>query len=111
MARGKPAKVQQDALNSAREKSPLENIANALEVIEIEVPKDISLRFIHLFEPGNLEEKFTALQSNFKEELRYETIIDEILHNQKHYFHRWTRAAALHSLQFYRGKEKHHVRG
>ncbi|MES2620136.1 MAG: MFS transporter [Bacteroidota bacterium] len=83
-----------------------ESMANALEIIEIEVPKEISLRFIRLFEPGNLEEKYTALQSHFKEELKYETIVDEILHNQKHYFHRWTKAAALYSLNFYHGKDK-----
>lgn len=83
-----------------------ESMANALEVIEIEVPKEISLRFIRIFEPSTLEEKYNALQSYFKEELKYETIVDEILHNQKHYFHRWTKAAALHSLIFYHGKQK-----
>jgi hypothetical protein len=32
--------------------------------------------------------------------------MDNILNDRYHYFHRWTKAAALHSAIFYQGKEK-----
>ncbi len=83
-----------------------ESIANALEVIEIEVPKEISLKFNKLFEPGSVTEKCNAMQFDFKEHLTYEIIIDDILNNHHHHFHRWTKAAALHSVIFYKGTEK-----
>ncbi len=83
-----------------------EAIANALEVIEIEVPKEISLKFNKIFEPGAVGDKCNAMQPYFKEHLTYEKIIDTILNNRQHHYHRWTKAAALHSVIFYTGKEK-----
>lgn len=83
-----------------------ESIANALEVIEIEVPKDISLPFNKLFESGSIEEKCNSLQLSFKEQMSYEKIVDEILKDHKHYYHRWTKAAALYSTGEYSGAEK-----
>ena len=83
-----------------------ESIANALEVIEIEVPKEISLKFAKIFEPGNVSDKCAELKPYFKEELSYELIIDMVIHDKQHHFHRWTKAAALHSLIFYKGTQK-----
>ena len=83
-----------------------ESIANALEMIEIEVPKEISQGFIRLFEQGSTEEKYESLPSHSRENLTYEKIVDEILHNRNHHYHRWTRAAALYSLKAYSGKDK-----
>lgn len=83
-----------------------EGIANALEVIEIEVPKEISLKFNKIFEPGSIADKCNAMQAYFKEILTYEKIISDILSNHHHHYHRWTKAAALHSLSFYTGTEK-----
>lgn len=83
-----------------------ENIANALEVIEIEVPKEISLKFNKLFEPGTIDDKCNTMSAYFKEKLTYEAIVDDILDNVDYIFHRWTKAAALHSVIFYRGQEK-----
>ena len=83
-----------------------ESIANALEIIEIEVPKEISLNFIKIFEPGNVNDKCTALRGLFKEELTYEKIVETILNNKGHHYHRWTKAAALHSIIFYGGDKK-----
>lgn len=83
-----------------------EGIANALEVIEIEVPKEISLKFNKIFEPGTVGEKCNAMQVYFKEHLTYEKMVDDILNNKHHHYHRWTKAAALHSVIFYTGKEK-----
>ncbi len=83
-----------------------EGIANALEVIEIEVPKEISLKFNKIFEPGTIGDKCNAMQFYFKEQLTYEKMIDDILHNHHHHYHRWTKAAALHSVGFYTGIEK-----
>jgi AAA family ATP:ADP antiporter len=83
-----------------------EGIANALEIIEIEVPKDISLTFIKIFEPGSVEDKCNTLKGHYKTELSYEKIIDSILNNKRHHYHRWTKAAALHSIIFYQGEKK-----
>ncbi|MFN8322213.1 MAG: hypothetical protein U0T74_06095 [Chitinophagales bacterium] len=83
-----------------------ETIANAIEVIEIEVPKEISLRFNKIFEPGDVLQKCNSLKLGFKEQLSYETIINEILNDTSHYYHRWTKAAALHSVIFYKGTQK-----
>lgn len=83
-----------------------DGIATALEVIEIKVPKDISLRFNHLFETGTIEEKCNSLRAYFKEELNYTQIVDEIIHDRGYHFHRWTKAAALHSLIFYESENK-----
>ena len=83
-----------------------EGIANALEMIEIEVPKEISLKFNKIFEPGMVGDKCHAMQLYFKEQLTYEKIIDDILNNHHHHYHRWTKAAALHSVIFYKGNEK-----
>jgi AAA family ATP:ADP antiporter len=83
-----------------------EGIANALEVIEIEVPKEISLKFNKIFEPGTIGDKCNAMKVYFKEQLTYEKIIDDILHNHHHHYHRWTKAAALHSVGFYTGAKK-----
>ncbi len=83
-----------------------ESIANALEIIEIEVPKEISLNFIKIFEPGNVKDKCMALKGLFKEELTYEKIVETILTSKGHHYHRWTKAAVLHSVIFYEGSKK-----
>jgi hypothetical protein len=83
-----------------------ENVANALEIIELETPQDISLQFIRVFEPGNTADKCGQLFAYFTETLNFEGIMDDIL-NETHYgFHRWTKAAALYSLTDYKGGNK-----
>ncbi len=83
-----------------------ESIANALEILEIEVHKDMSLKFIKVFEPGEINEKCASLVTYFKDKLAYEMVIDEILNDTYHHYHRWTKAAALHSVIFYKGSHK-----
>jgi AAA family ATP:ADP antiporter len=83
-----------------------ENIANALEMIEIEIPKEISLRFAKTFEPGTVSEKCADLKIYFNELIHYALIIDEILNDKYYQFHRWTKATALYSLAHYKGQEK-----
>lgn len=83
-----------------------ENIANALEIIEIEVPKDISLLFARVFEPGPIADKCHELKPYFKDDFHYERIIEHILNNQNHHYHRWTKAAALHTVISYNGNQK-----
>ncbi|MDB5284307.1 MAG: hypothetical protein JWO06_3382, partial [Bacteroidota bacterium] len=73
---------------------------------EIEVPKEISLKFAKIFEPGNVNDKCAELKVYFKEELSYETIVEMVLHSKQHHFHRWTKAAALHTVIFYQGVQK-----
>ncbi len=83
-----------------------ENIANALEVIEMEVPKDISVVFAKVYEPGSVNDKCAALRDHFKEELNYEKVMEDILYDGHYSFHRWTKAAATYSLIFYKGTSK-----
>lgn len=83
-----------------------ESIANALEIVEIEVPKEISLRFIVAFEPADVSERCHALRQYFKESLSYEKIIDEVLNDKAYHYHRWTKATALYSLVNYSGAQK-----
>ena len=91
---------------SAFQQKNKESIANALEILEIEVQKDMSLKFIKAFEPGEIHEKCAALSGYFKETLAYENIVSDILNDTHHHYHRWTKAAALHSVIFYKGTHK-----
>ncbi len=83
-----------------------DSIANALEVIEIEVPKEISLLFIRLFEPGDVAEKCRALERNNKHTITFEKMMDELFSSNDYHFHRWTKATALHALIFYKGANR-----
>lgn len=83
-----------------------ENVANALEIIEIELPKEIGLHFIKLYEPGDFADKVTTLSTYQTEALSYETIIDDVLHHTHHHYHRWTRAAAVYSTIFQQSPKK-----
>ncbi|MBK7147712.1 MAG: HEAT repeat domain-containing protein [Bacteroidetes bacterium] len=83
-----------------------DSIANALEVIEIEVPKEISLLFIRLFESGDVAEKCRVLERNHKLGMTFEKVMDEIFAGQAYHFHRWTKATALHALIFYKGADR-----
>jgi hypothetical protein len=75
-----------------------ENIANALEIIEIEVPMEISLLFIRIFEPAKTNDKCMQLTAHFNESLAYPDIMDDILNEKTYSYHRWTKATALYSL-------------
>jgi len=83
-----------------------ESVANALEVIEIEVPKEISLKFNKIFEPGQVHDKCITLKVYYKDTPDYKDIIGSILNDKSFHFHRWTKAAALYSTIFYKGEEK-----
>jgi ATP/ADP translocase len=83
-----------------------EAIANALEVIEIEVPKEISLRFNRIFEPGTIADKCNAMEIYFKEKMSFEKMITEILNNHQHHYHRWTKAAAVYCINVYQGEQR-----
>lgn len=62
-----------------------DTIANALEVFEIEVDKDISLRFIELFEPNDM--KIKSLKFNDKSNSSYtENDIFQIIIYDEIYF-------------------------
>lgn len=83
-----------------------ESVANALEIIEIEVPKEISLKFIKIFEPASIDDKCASLKAYYKNNPFYPDIVDTVLNDKNYHFHRWTKAAALYSSIFYNGNEK-----
>jgi AAA family ATP:ADP antiporter len=75
-----------------------ENVANALEIIEIGLPNDIALHFIKIFEPGSASDRCMQLTAYFSETLNKERMLDDILNEASYNFHRWTKATALYSL-------------
>ncbi|MFZ1571569.1 MAG: hypothetical protein WAT89_02400, partial [Candidatus Kapaibacterium sp.] len=83
-----------------------DTIANALEVFEIEVDKDISLRFIELFEPNDM--KIKSLKFNDKSNSSYteNDIFQIIIYDEIYFFDRWTKAACTYSLNEYHGNNK-----
>ncbi len=83
-----------------------ESIANALEIIEIAIPKEFSLQFNKLFDTTSNAERLQNLGALHHSTLNYELLMDEIFMNKNFEYHRWTKAAALHSLIFYKGKDR-----
>lgn len=83
-----------------------ESIANALELIEVSVPKDIASTFIKIYESSEAQERVLQVKPANAIDWTYETILDEIMNDSKWHYHRWTKAAALHSLIFYKGFKK-----
>jgi len=72
-----------------------EAIANAMEIIEIELPKEISIPFVKLFEHAG-EQTIYSSKNNVSEHTHLATTVLDILSNQSFYYHRWTKAAAIY---------------
>lgn len=76
-----------------------ESIANAIEIIEIEVPKEFSVPFISLFENMNDMQKNETLQDEFMYQKKFADTICAILNNHFFHYHRWTKTAAIYSCK------------
>ena len=73
-----------------------EVIANALEIIEIEVSKEFSGQFILLFEDSDEAQKHTPQNEIYVQTNKYTSIVSDILTNHSFHYHRWTKAAAIY---------------
>jgi AAA family ATP:ADP antiporter len=74
-----------------------EAVANALEIIEIEVSKEFSGPFILLFEDSDEAQKHTPENEIYVQTNKFTSIVSDILTNHSFHYHRWTKAAAIYS--------------
>lgn len=84
-----------------------ESVANALEILEISLPKEISARFVAIYEQGNVSDRVKTLGSHFSFTYTLEEILNDVINDKSYIFHRWTKAAALYSLKHADVKNKH----
>ena len=75
-----------------------DGIANAMEIIELTVKKDIGKHFSRMFETGNVDQRCLTLHSLFKERSfnNPEQVMTRILSGQPIHFMDWTKACALY---------------
>jgi HEAT repeat protein len=85
---------------SARHK---DSIANALEIIELTVKKDIGRHFTILFETIDVEQRCNALRSLFTEKKfgHVEQILGRILSEKPIQYYNWTKACSMYISKKY----------
>jgi hypothetical protein len=85
---------------SARHK---DSIANALEIIELTVKKDIGRQFTILFETIDVEQRCNALRSLFTEKKfgHVEQILGRILSEKPIQYYNWTKACSMYISKKY----------
>jgi ATP:ADP antiporter, AAA family len=81
-----------------------ESMANAMEIIELTVKKDIGKSFNTMFEQTTLQQKCLALRSLFseKEFTQVEHILGRILSEKPILYYTWTKACSLYISKKYR---------
>ena len=84
-----------------------DSIANAMEIIELTVRKDIGKHFNTLFETIDIEQRCAALRSLFTEHQfgRVEHILERILSEKPIQYYNWTKACSMYISKKY----VHHV--
>jgi ATP:ADP antiporter, AAA family len=80
-----------------------ESIANAMEIIELTVKKDIGRQFNTLFETTSIEQRCIALRALFTEKQfsRVEHILGRILSEKPIQYYNWTKAFSLYISKKY----------
>ena len=75
-----------------------DSLANALEIIELTVKKDIGRNFNILFETIDVEQRCTALRSLFTEKQfgEIEQILVRILSEKPIHYYNWTKACSMY---------------
>jgi hypothetical protein len=75
-----------------------ESIANAMEIIELTVKKDIGRNFNLLFDTTSLDQKCSALRTLFSEKhyVQLEGVLARILSEQPISYQNWTKACSLY---------------
>ena len=81
-----------------------ESVANALELIQLAVPKNLSHLFCTMFEIASIKEKCLQLQRTMTEpKVNDAMLVKNILFDIDYTFNNWTKACVLYSL---RGREQ-----
>jgi hypothetical protein len=80
-----------------------ESVANAMEIIELTVKKDIGRQFNTMFEIAGIEERCNALRSLFTEKQyrEIEPILGRILSEKPVQYYDWTKACSLYISKKY----------
>jgi len=80
-----------------------ESIANAMEIIELTVKKDIGRQFNTMFETAGIEQRCIALRALFTEKQfsRVEHILGRILSEKPIQYYNWTKAFSLYIAKKY----------
>jgi hypothetical protein len=80
-----------------------ESIANAMEIIELTVKKDLGRQFNTLFETTGIEQRCASLRSLFTEKQfgQVEHILGRILSEKPILYYNWTKAFSLYISKKY----------
>lgn len=80
-----------------------ETIANAMEIIEVTVKKELSKYFCILFENSSIEERCNALRAIYKDSdfSKIDTVMQRILAEKPIRYHDWTTACTLYISRKY----------
>jgi len=75
-----------------------EAIANAMEIIELTVKKDIGKNFSKMFETSNIEQRCIALRSLLTEKQsgKIEQVLTKVLSEKPIFYLDWTKACSLY---------------
>jgi hypothetical protein len=76
-----------------------ESVANALEIIDLTLPKEISSKFILLYEQTPLQEKWLSLKAFIKEvPIDIDMLTAQVLESKNFHYNNWTKAVVLHDM-------------
>jgi len=75
-----------------------ENVANAMELLEITVKKEFAMPFNFLYEPGDIEQRLNSLKSFLPVEKigQAEYVLSKILTEKPILYNTWTKASTLY---------------
>jgi hypothetical protein len=76
-----------------------ESIANAQEIIDLTVPKEIGYKFNILFEQAPVIERMTLLKEHVQYALvSIDDLAKDILETEEFHYNHWTRAVVMHTM-------------
>ncbi|HLG39151.1 MAG TPA: hypothetical protein VI461_05755, partial [Chitinophagaceae bacterium] len=80
-----------------------DSIANAMELIEVTVKKDLASKFNTLYEPAEIDQKCYSLKGLFPHQAiqKAEEILNRILEEKPIYFTSWTKAYSMYVSKKY----------
>jgi len=75
-----------------------ESVANAMEVIEMTVKKELAMPFNLLYEPADIEHRYNSLKKFLPQDkiLHAEDILSKILTEKPIYYNAWTKASTMY---------------
>ena len=75
-----------------------ENVANAMELLEMTVKKELALPFNLLYEPGDIEQRYNSLKNFLPQERIQQSgkILSKILAERPIVYNAWTKASTMY---------------